>query len=694
MQASALGHSLETLHDGLTTFHNGMPVPCPLVATAISVRVVSGLAFVCTTRRFKNVEATPIEAVMTFPVGFHAVVTGLAATVDGRRMMGIAQERIQAREIYEVALDEGRLAVLHEEVLRGVHVLSVGSLPVGAEVTVELEQTVALTDAGGVPFLRLPVTAGQIYGTSPLLPSDDLVTANVRHVANLSVTVDVGRAVLNGHTLAPDETLEVLLDRALELRVEGGKFGQLRGRAADGRTVNLTLDSPGSGDAALDLHVLVDRSGSTKSPVHDGSASVWQVMREGLISVLADLHVSDRVSLWQFDDTCQLLGSTRGATSAKLAKKLGRPRGGTELGDAIRTALAAGARDILVLTDGQTWAHLVEDLKREVSRISAILVGPRSLDANIGHLCALTGGQVLYAPGRDVGSAMRTALASLRQAGAAAAGDVDEAGPKWVSALRGGIKVRADWSDLCDDVGNDADKVGGFAAALALPFLPTAAATAFACAHNLCTHMTSLVLVDDDGETTEGFSRMRKVPLMGAMADRASPIIQGRQMALMQAVTFASPMLRSNSLPLRPTSRRPPAGTGRDLFDLHMDAHQLRLPRAAYMDKKGIFWRAIDLITGRGEPGRPTPFDGFAWDELGDVLLAGDFSGLSEEQRAYLDALAMRVQACQETKNDRVTGDPCTIALGLIARRAAGRAAERFARRALRNAPSWIMTVT
>lgn len=65
MQATSLGHRLETLHDGLTTFRDGEPVPMPLMATAISIRVVSGLAFVRTTRCFRNGEENPIEAVMT-----------------------------------------------------------------------------------------------------------------------------------------------------------------------------------------------------------------------------------------------------------------------------------------------------------------------------------------------------------------------------------------------------------------------------------------------------------------------------------------------------------------------------------------------------------------------------------------------------------------------------------------------------
>lgn len=240
MFASALGHRLETLQDGLTTFCQGAPVPMPLVGTEINVRVIQGLAIVRTFRSFRNVEDTPIEAIMTFPVGFDAVVTSLVATIDGRRMIGTAKEKTEARETYEAALDEGRLSVLHEEVLRGIHVLSIGALPPGAEVAVELEQVVPLADAGGTLFLRLPMTAGQIYGTSPLLPSDDLVTASgVRHSANLIVTTDTGCVIMNGQAIAGDTPLPILLDRAIELRIEGGTLGKLSGRDADGRTVEL-----------------------------------------------------------------------------------------------------------------------------------------------------------------------------------------------------------------------------------------------------------------------------------------------------------------------------------------------------------------------------------------------------------------------------------------------------------------------
>jgi hypothetical protein len=334
--------------------------------------------------------------------------------------------------------------VLHEEALRGIHILSVCALQPGANVLVELEQTVPLSNAGGVPFLRLPMTAGHVYGISPLLPSDDLLTAEaMRHEAALSVTVDIGLAILDGQTLTPDVPRTVVLDRAIELQIEGGAFGSLSGVAADGRTVELSLQPARDSHSPLDLHILIDRSGSTASPVSDGQMSIWQAMRNGLESELSTLDEDDRVTLWQFDNQCQWLGEAQGPSCGTLVNRLEPPVGGTELSAAIKKTIARGARDILVLTDGQTWAHLVEELKGEGPRVSAILAGPGSLDANIGHLCALTGGQVFYAPGQDVSAALRSAFAALRQTCTSVEGSVDDTRPSHVRTVRGGIAMKA-----------------------------------------------------------------------------------------------------------------------------------------------------------------------------------------------------------------------------------------------------------
>ena len=667
MLASALGHRLETLQDGLTTFCQGSPVPMPLVGTEIKVHVMQGLAIVSTIRTFQNLEDNPIEAIMTFPVGFDAVVTGLAATIDGRRMVGTAKGKSEARETYEAALDEGRLSVLHEEVLRGIHVLSVGALPPGAQVSVELEQVVPLADAGRTPFLRLPMTAGQIYGTSPLLPSDDLVAASgVRHAANLTVITDTGRAVMNGKAIACDTPIPILLDRAIELRIEGGALGKLIGRAADGRTVELSFAAPSASHSDLDLHVIVDRSGSMDSHVREGVMTVWEAVRDGLQDEFRKLREADRIALWQFDNTCQFLGSAKGSHCSQLVAQLQLPNGGTELTGAVRAAIGKGARDILVLTDGQTWVHLVDELKCEEVRISAILVGPGSLDANIGHLCALTGGQVLYAPGRDVASALRSAFATLRTTASPVSGKVSEGMTKSLSAYRAGVRIDAVWCESeCDEADAATMSLGRFAAALAIPLLDAETGEAWSRAHSLCTHSTSLVLVDEVGEAVEGFSRMRKVPLMASAGEH-----------LQCAVSFSS---IAATLPV-----------------VHCVAPRYtpRPTEPSWLETAG---RAVGLWRSRDKsvapPLKVSTFSGFAWDTWGGNLVSGNLSMLTTEQAKEVKVMVERIKShplWDDLSSDE-QGRVGVIALGVIATKRGDRLAKRFARRALKGIPKWLI---
>jgi hypothetical protein len=105
--------------------------PIPLAATRIRVLLEGGLVVVRTERIFRNAEAVSIEATLTFPVPVHATLFGLATRIDGRLLRGVAQRRDAARTSYEAAVDRGHSAVLHEELLRGVHMLSLAHAPPG-----------------------------------------------------------------------------------------------------------------------------------------------------------------------------------------------------------------------------------------------------------------------------------------------------------------------------------------------------------------------------------------------------------------------------------------------------------------------------------------------------------------------------------------------------------------------------------
>lgn len=700
MTVFAFGHSIETMHEGLTCFRDGSPTPMPLKATDIEVNIQAGLAIITTTRTFANVEDVPIEAILTMPIGFDSLMTGLRAKIDGREMRAKAAPEPEARTTYEEAIDRGKMAILHEEVLRGVHMLSVGQLAPGKEVVVELEAVAALTRGPKGPFLRIPVTVGQLYGASPLAPVDDVTTSEqVKHVATLHARTDQGDLLLDqAQRLSQDEKVDVVLDTAIEIHVSGGEFGSHVGMSADGREVQLDLYAADEQDQSLDLAVLFDRSGSTHSLAsHDGDLTVWEAIKLGLSVGFGKLGNADKITLWQFDTRCDFLGTQSGASTNGLLKSIDPAGGGTDLRGAVTELLDSGVSDILVLTDGQTWAADVDRLAASKARISAILVGSASLDANIGQLCAMTGGQVFYAPGEDVATAVELAFKALRSPAAHATGEVADCTPNSVLAMRGGISIAVQWSDSLEQVG--ADAVGRYAAALALPILTAEDAEKWARAHNICTHNTSLILVDDAGDRSEGLSQIRKVPLARPRVEIAAASM-GRGMACSESYSsYAEEMLPDNILDSSQGPKAPPLGApSSEVLRRLRSSDSIQVPRDAAPAKTVRGPRfGINPLFGRRASRTPRDtgmiFDGFDWLVHSDVLLQGDYSSLSEIQRRAVELRS------QDKKVKRLVGryglEPFLAALGMLAVEAGERLALRFARKVFKVVPNdeWSDTV-
>src|ERR1019366_6393266 len=125
MPPSAQHASVDPLHSFMAgAFVAGTQQPIPLVGTRFDVSINSGVATVSTKRTFRNCETQSIEATITFPVPVHAVLFSLEVRIEGRLLKACAQSNTQARDTYEEAIERGKAAVLHEEVLRGVHMLS------------------------------------------------------------------------------------------------------------------------------------------------------------------------------------------------------------------------------------------------------------------------------------------------------------------------------------------------------------------------------------------------------------------------------------------------------------------------------------------------------------------------------------------------------------------------------------------
>jgi hypothetical protein len=521
------------------------PHPIPLVATSFDVILDAGVAIVTMVRRFRNAEATSIEATITFPVPVHAALFHLTARIGDRILTARARGRSVARADYEGAIDAGKTAVLHEEVLRGVHMLSVAHVPPGAEIEVSSTWALTLTNVDGRAHLRIPLTVGDIYGRSGLPDSDDLVHGGRADMAQLTVDCRDGLVSVSGAELS-DGRASVPLNAPIDLAVANWTPRHLPGTAADGRAVSLQVEPAPRADRGLDVAILVDHSGSMGSAcsVQDRSTKHEAVAR-GLRAIARAITGTDTIDLWEFDDSLDHIGSTaeqrewkgqQAESDALLAliRQLRSPRGGTEIGHALTGVMERSrARDLLLITDGMSHALDVQMLARSGRRVAVVLVGEDSLEANVGHLAALTGGEIFVASGSDLTSVLIEAMHSLRvpyTAPAPISGRADH-----VATRRGGMTITATWRDgpAVPPVAMEARAIAALAASLVLPALSQESAAALAEAEGLVTHLTSLLLIDEAGEVQQTVPSMRKVAL-------PSPRTQARLGAQLRAL-YAAP---------------------------------------------------------------------------------------------------------------------------------------------------------
>ena len=524
---TALGGLVDPLASWMATRERPAATLLPLMGIRYDIDILGGLAVVRTARTFQHREEDSLEAILVFPVPLRAALFALEVEIDGRRLRARARSREEAREDYEEAIDAGKTAVLHEEVLRGVHMLSVGHLPPNKRVEVVTQWAMPLVWHDGDALLRVPLTVGEIYG-DPKLPETDAPThAPLSARARLQVSCPGARVWLDGRRV-DGEIIEIPIDTPIELRVERWRPQTATGRSADGRAVVLEAAPEPRGEGALDLAILVDHSGSMEECVEGGAVGLTkhQSVRRALSRMASALRPGDRVELWQFDDRCERIGATwepfgvgdRGedgpaARMARLVNALDGPRGGTELGRALARVIAESrCRDLLVLTDGKSWALDVEALARQGKRICAVLVGEDSLEAMIGHLAALTGGGLHLAFRGAVHAALEQALGLLRRQHRP---PLVEGAPERLDVVVDGVRFRARWGEVVSDGERSwAERaVAALAAALALPGLNSVQARELALAEGLVTHQTSLVLVDEAGAIQEGLPRTVKIPL-------------------------------------------------------------------------------------------------------------------------------------------------------------------------------------
>src|SRR5262245_30252388 len=119
-------------------------VAAPVLGTTVELRVTGIIARAKVTQIFTNPSREWVEGIYIFPLPEDAAVDTLRMKVGDRSLLGVIQEKQEARQTYEAAKQSGTKASLIEQQRPDVFTTSVAHIGPGetVEIAIELQQVV------------------------------------------------------------------------------------------------------------------------------------------------------------------------------------------------------------------------------------------------------------------------------------------------------------------------------------------------------------------------------------------------------------------------------------------------------------------------------------------------------------------------------------------------------------------------
>jgi Ca-activated chloride channel family protein len=356
----------------------------PLRSVSFSAKVVDRVAEVTVEQTFENPHRELLEAVYIFPLPGGAAVSRLELHVGGKKLLGIVEERGEARRQYAEAVAQGKKAAILEQERDDVFTVKVGNLPPGEAATIKMvysERLPAFQD--GETELRIPLVVAPRYipgsplerestgdGTesdttrvpdasrispprlAPGLRGDvklaiDVALLGEGEVQDLGCTQHATRlGAGSGKLTIALSRKDELLDRdfVLRWRTSAAQEKPVLLVARKGQDVYglLSLVPPThvkAGQGARDVVILLDRSGSMQGEKMDSA-------RKACEKLLGMLEGHDRFAVCAFSDARSwfekgfMPADRGGIASGKKWLSTVQAAGGTELDSAIAEVLA------------------------------------------------------------------------------------------------------------------------------------------------------------------------------------------------------------------------------------------------------------------------------------------------------------------------------------------------------------------
>ncbi|KAJ7058057.1 von Willebrand factor type A domain-containing protein [Mycena amicta] len=369
---------------GLCYYHEHRFVSLPLLNVHADASIKELAAQVKLTQTYSNDAVFAIEATYMFPIPARAAVCSFVMIKqDGTRVVGIVQEKQEARETYDAAVAAGQQASLLEQQTPDVFQVSVGNIAPKEEVQIELVYATELAEDEESDSIRfhLPVHIGSRYGHGPDVPSSHLISQPVD-----LFFIPVRLPHSGNEQLGPDPKLpnfkelpfsnyarvslssDSMLDKDFVLAVKSAGLDAPRCIAelhptdntlAMGLTLVPRFKLPDV--SRQEFVLLVDRSGSMKGKRIEAAKKALVVMlraiphKDSLFQIMS--FGSRSSSLWPQGSKPYNQETLEEAT--RHVDSMQADYGGTEIRAALSECFRARKTDrplsVLMLTDGDAW---------------------------------------------------------------------------------------------------------------------------------------------------------------------------------------------------------------------------------------------------------------------------------------------------------------------------------------------------
>jgi Ca-activated chloride channel homolog len=413
---------------------------CPLKRTDVKADVSGFISRVTVTQTFRNPLNEVIEAVYKFPLPNDAAVDALTIETGGRIIRGKIMQKQKAKETYEAAKQDGKVAALLEQENPDIFTQSVANITPGAEIKVMISYVETLKYSDDTYEFRFPMTIGAKYMPGAANPDDDdrinpKSKKRPGHTIGLEINLEAGVPVTEiasstheietGQFSASKFTVRLKdgdtipnKDFVLRYKTAGSKIedAMLTHRDGRGGFFTLILQPPDrvmpADTMPKEIVFVLDTSGSMSGFPIDKA-------RESMKLSLDNLNPSDTFNLITFaGDTSILFPHPVPASPENLAaaKKLldgSYSGGGTEMMKAIVAALEPSdsqshVRITCFMTDGQVGneKEIIEEVRKHPNaRVFAFGIGDGVNHHLLDEITREGRGDVEYVSRGDDGSA-------------------------------------------------------------------------------------------------------------------------------------------------------------------------------------------------------------------------------------------------------------------------------------------------